>query len=52
MKFILKKHSLNPEMLNITGKSIQYPSSWVSDSLLKTKKICSRDVKLTFVSCI
>ena len=43
MKFILKMHPIIPEMLNITGQSIKFPNSWVSNSLLKSRKICSRD---------
>jgi hypothetical protein len=39
-----------PEMLNITGYSIKYPNSCVIDSLLKSRKIFSMDVKCVFVS--
>ena len=50
MTFILNTHPIIPEMLNITGQPIKYCNSCVSDSLLKSRKICSGDVKLIFVS--
>jgi hypothetical protein len=48
MTLILNTHPIIPEMLNVTGQSIKYCNSCISDSLLKSRKICSGDVKLIF----
>jgi hypothetical protein len=50
MYFICKTYPIIPETPNITRQTVKYFDTSVSGSLFQTSEICSRYVKLIFVS--